>query len=108
MNEAEWEAGDKESSRAQVTPTALRGNVCVCMGSTCEELCWLLTHILSPASSHGTNPGRMSCERSLIPAHRPGVSAGQGAPKGPSWGWGSVQLHTHAKALTHEPKSHQI
>lgn len=86
----------------------LRGNVCVCMGSTSEELCWVLTHILSRASSHGTDPGRMSCERSLIPAHRPGVSAGQGAPRGLSWGRGSVQLHTHAKALTREPKSHQI
>lgn len=31
VNEDEWEAGDKRSSRAQVTPTALRGNVCVCV-----------------------------------------------------------------------------
>lgn len=56
------------------------------MGSTCEELCWVLTHILSLASSHGTDPSRMSCERSLSPAHTPRVSAGQGAPRGPSWG----------------------
>lgn len=84
--------------------------MCVWMGSTSEELCWLLTHILSPASSHGTDPGRMSRERSLIPAHTPAVSVGQGAPRGPSWGWGSAQLHTHthAKALTHEPEPHQI
>lgn len=66
--------------------------------------CWL---ILSPASSHGTDSGRMSCERSLIPAHRPETLQAKGHQKVPP-GDGALLLHTHPKALTHEPKSHQI
>lgn len=112
--EDEWEASDKTSSRAQVTPTALRGNVCVCMGSTSEELCLGLTHILICASSHGTDPAsfscRMSCEQCFLSAHGPGAGTchlqakGQGeVPLEERAAWNS----THGEAATRKPISCQ-
>lgn len=116
VKEDEWEASNKKSSRAQVTPTARWGNVCVDMGSTTEELCLVLTHILICASSHGTDPtglpGRMSCKWCFTPAHRPRAGMCHLQAKGqeevpPSWEEGSVEQHTHPKTSIHQPKSHQ-
>lgn len=113
VNEDEWEAGDKKSSCAQVTPTALWGNVCVYMGSTSEELCLVLTHILIRASSHGTDPAslpnRMSCKRCFIPAHRPGAGTCHLRAKGQQEvppKERAVLSSTHIKASTCKPKSH--
>lgn len=101
VNEDEWEASDETCSRAQVTPTALGGNVCVCMGSTSEELCLMLTHILICASSHGTDPkslsGRMSGKQWVHPCSQTwswDVSSAGPGRRGPSQRKGFEQ-HTH-------------
>lgn len=79
----EWDASDKKSW-AGVTPTALRGNVCLCIWEALsEEFCSVLT---------------TSC---FVSARRAGwdVSpAGTGAPRGPSPPGGRVEQHQGFKS----------